>query len=261
MDQFTTSFITKQKLVNNSLAVTGRNYANNFVASNTAATYIFDQYLFREDLIYTSSVPSCTYEEPTFFSNILRLSALSHVNCNTFFPDKHKLDIFALYITVQLAFKVNHSVILARPNDLAFFCYYNKAFSGVGSVINYSFDLNKQLISATKQSRLDYQRKFDSRRQGTFVTNGSQRAVSLFNRVFFKNNSSFTSKKKVQTFFSKKLRSTKAIRGAVLENDYCKRFQSQKQKQSFIMLYKKTQKRRVSAVSLFKPVALFPQSI
>lgn len=261
MDQFTTSFITKQKLVNNSLAVTGRNYANNFVASNTAATYIFDQYLFREDLIYTSSVPSCTYEEPTFFSNILRLSALSHVNCNTFFPDKHKLDIFAFYITVQLAFKVNHSVILARPNDLAFFCYYNKAFSGVGSVINYSFDLNKQLISATKQSRLDYQRKFDSRRQGTFVTNGSQRAVSLFNRVFFKNNSSFTSKKKVQTFFSKKLRSTKAIREAALENDYRKRFQSQKQKQSFIMLYKKTQKRRVSAVSLFKPVALFPQSI
>jgi len=261
MDLFTTSFITKQKLVNNSFAVTGRNYANNFVASNTAATYIFDQYLFREDLIYTSSVPSCLYEEPTLFSNFLRLSALSHVNCNNSFPDKHKLDTFAFFLTVQLAFKVNHSAILARPNDLAFFCYYNKAFASSGSGINYSFDVNKQLICATKQSRLDYQRKFDSRRQGTFVTNGSQRAVSLFNMVFFKNNNAFTSKKKVQNFFSKKLRSTKAIRGAVLDNDYRKRFQSQKQKHSFIILYKKTQKRRVSAVSLFKPVALFPQGI
>jgi DNA-directed RNA polymerase beta subunit len=261
MDLFTTSFITKQKLANNSFAVTGRNYANNFVVSNVAATHIFDQYLFREDAIYTSSVPSCTYEEPTFFSNFLRLSALSHANLTIAFPDNHKLDIFGFFITVQLAFKVNHSVILARPNDLAFFCYYNKAFASGGSGISYSFDVNKQLICATKQSRLDYQRKFDSRRQGTFVTNGSQRAVSFFNMVFSKNNNASTSKKKVQNFFSKKLRSTKAIRGAVLENDYRKRFQSQKQKQSFIILYKKTQKRRVSAVSLFKPVALFPQSI
>jgi hypothetical protein len=260
MDLFTTSFLTKQKQVNKSFAVTRCNYENKFVVSNTAATYIFDQYIFREDLIYTSSVPSCTYEEPTLFFDFLRLSALSHVNCNAYFPDSQKLDIFAFFITVQLAFKVNHSAILARPNDLTFFCYYNKAFAR-GSRINYSFDVSKQLICATKQSRLDYQRKFDSRRQGTFVTNGSQRAVSFFNRVFFKNNNTFTSKKKVQNFFSKKLRSTKAIRGAVLENDYRKRFQSQKQKHAFIMLYKKTQKRRVSALSLFKPVALFPQSI
>jgi hypothetical protein len=205
MDLFTTSFITKQKLVNNSFAVTGRNYANNFVASNVAATHIFDQYLFREDAIYTSSVPSCTYEEPTFFSNFLRFSALSHSNLTIAFPDNHnhKLDIFGFFITVQLAFKVNHSVILARPNDLAFFCYYNKAFASGGSGISYSFDVNKQLICATKQSRLDYQRKFDSRRQGTFVTNGSQRAVSFFNMVFSKNNNASTSKIKSKTFFLK----------------------------------------------------------
>jgi hypothetical protein len=260
MNLFTTSFITKQKQTNKSFAVTRRNHESKFVASNTAATHIFDQYLFREDLIYTSSVPSCSYEEPTIFASFFRLSALSHLNCNGNFPARHKLDIFSFFITVQLAFKVNHSAILARPNDLAFFCYYNKAFA-ISSRINYSFDVSKQFICATKQSRLDYKRKFDSRRQGTFITNGSQSGVSFFNRVFCKNNNSFTSKKKVQKFFSKKLRSTKAIRGAVLENDYRKRFQSQKQKQTFITLYKKMQKRRVSALSFFKPVALFPQSI
>jgi len=68
-------------------------------------------------------------------------------------------------------------------------------------------------------------------------------------------------KKKVKKLFAKKLRSTKAIRGAALEDEYTKRFQSQEQKISFIKLYKKAQTRRKSVAGVFKPTAVFPQSI
>ena len=258
MNSTTTSFFIKQKQFKYSVAKTNK---SEFVLFNSTATYIFDQYLFTEKALYNTSLSVYESQDPQVYATFLHLSSLSTVYSGHSIMPSVKLDIFAFYITLQLAFKVNYSLITGRPNDLAFFCYYNKAFRN-NFYISSSFDVSKQTICATKHSRFDYQRKFESRKQGTFIRNGSQNGVSLFNRIFCKNNSYFiATKKKVQNFFSKKLRSTKAIRGAVLEDKYSKRFQSQEQKLSFIKFYKKAQIRRKSVVDVFKSIAIFPQSI
>jgi len=258
MNSLTTSFFTKQKQLKHSVANSNK---NKFVVSNSAATYIFDQYVFAEDTLYKASPSVCESENSKLYAIFLQLSPLYIVKAGSSLTPSAKLDTFVFYMALQLGFKVNHSMVTGRPNDLAFFCYYSKAFRN-NFHISYFFDVSKQINCATKQSRLDYQRKFASRRQGTFIRNGSQSGVSLFNRIFSKNDSSFIApKKKVKKLFAKKLRSTKAIRGAALEDEYTKRFQSQEQKISFIKLYKKAQTRRKSVAGVFKPTAVFPQSI
>lgn len=54
MNSITTSFFTKQKQLKHSVVNSNK---NKFVVSNSAATYIFDQYVFAEDTLYKASLP------------------------------------------------------------------------------------------------------------------------------------------------------------------------------------------------------------
>jgi len=252
MNPILISFFNKQKSPHKLAKETNAETKNNPVSC------IFSQYLFIENILYKKiGVP--TNKDYNIYSSFIHFSS---INNPIYYKEPFaaiKIDSFAFYMAIQLAFKVKHTSIISRPNDLSFFCYYNKAFIDNFSVVKQN-SASKNTFTINKYSRLDYQRKLQTRIQTNFIFNGVRAGCSFFNRIFSKNNTHIiSSNNKTSKLFSKKLRSTKAIRGATLEDNYTKRFKSSEQLTSFIKVYKNTQNRQHSVTSIFKSKAIFPQ--
>jgi hypothetical protein len=260
MNPILTSFFNKQKNQSHfSKSSKKKVTKNKFIIRNTSATYIFSQYLHIENILYRkTSLPSD--KDYNIYSSFIELSSVDTLNYHEKTENKAKVDIFGFYRAIQLAFKTTHCLIKIRPNEVAFFYYYNKAFINNFSIIKNISD-NKNNLVANNYTRFDYQRKLQIRTQSNFVFNGSQVGFSFFNRVFSQNNTPFISlKKKIAKFFSKKLRSTKVIRSATLEDNYTKRFNSRRQLSSFLKLYKGRRFRQKSATYIFKSKGIFPKN-
>jgi len=258
MNPILTSFFNKQKNQSYSSRSNKKKVTKNkFIIRNTSATYIFSQYLHIENILYRkASLPS--YKDYNIYSSFIELSGVDTLNYHEKTDNKAKVDIFGFYRAIQLAFKMTHCLIKIRPNEVAFFYYYNKAFINNFYIIKNISDNN---LVANNYTRFDYQRKLQIRTQSNFVFNGSQVGFSFFNKVFSQNNTPFISrKKKVAKIFSKKLRSTKVIRSATLEDNYTKRFNSRRQFTSFLKLYKGRRFRKKSATYIFKSKAIFPKN-
>lgn len=252
MNTILISFFNKQK------SLPKLNKKTNTETKNNAISCIFSQYLFIENILY-KEISVSVNKDYNIYSSFIHFSSIN----NSIYYKKPfvtiKIDSFAFYIAIQLAFKVKHAPIISRPNDLSFFCYYNKAFIDDFSIGKQDFTQKSNSIT-NKYSRLDYQRKLQTRTQTNFISNGVQAGCSFFNIIFCKNNTHIVSSNNMTSkFFSKKLRSTKAIRGATLEDNYTKRFKSDAQLTSFIKVYKNTQNRKHSVTSTFKSKAIFPQ--
>lgn len=214
---------------------------------------IFSQYLFVENILQKSQAQSIHSEQNIYSVYIQNSSLTNCVKCANKL-DAIKLDMFSYYLSIQLAFNVIYNVINSRPNDLTFFCYYNNAF------VNNFATLNSINIINNKDTRLNYQRNLQSIGQGTFLINGIQNSLVVFNNLFSKNNTDVISlKKRNVNLFAKKFRSTKTIRSVILKKSITKRFKSQLEVKPFLKFYNLMYTRR--SIQFYKSVSSFPQNI
>jgi len=251
------SFFNKQK--NQVYSIKLNKKINNNVKENSygnTTTYIFSQYLFIESVL-NKEIEVPMNNDYNLYSSFIQFSSTNY----PIYSEKNsvgvKIDSFAFYMAIQLTFKVTHTVISTRPNDLTFFCYYNKAFIHNFSIGKVAY--NNNILITNKYKRLDYQQKYQNRIRTNFIGYGNDTTSSFFNTIFYKNNTPQVNiKNRTHKLFFKKLRSTKAIRKATLGDDYNKRFKSNTQITSFIKLYVNSQIRKRS---IFKPKAIFPQHV
>jgi hypothetical protein len=214
---------------------------------------ILSQYLFVENILQKSQAQFINSEQ-TIYSVYIQNSSLTNcIKCVTKFYSI-KLDVFSYYLSIQLAFNVIYSAINSKPNDLTFFCYYNSAF------VNNFATLKSINIVNNKSTRLNYQHNLQSIKQSTFLINGIQNSLAVFNNVFSKNNTDIVSlKKRHGNLFAKKFRSTKTIRNIILKTSITKRFNSQLEAKPFLKLYNIMYTRR--GIQFYKSVSIFPQNI
>lgn len=209
---------------------------------------IFSQYLFVEDTLQKSNLQTFNKEQ-NIYSSFVQYSSLTNCTKPPIQFNSIKLDIFAYYLSIQLAFKVTHNIINSRPNNLAFFCYYNNAFSN-------NFAIIKSLsIANNKYTRIHYQRNLQSIRQSTFLRNGTQSSLGFFNNLFIKNNTDvIILKKRNANLFVSKFRSTKTLRSVVLKKNVTKRFKSLLKAK---LLHTMCNRRNIA---FYKKVSAFPQN-
>jgi hypothetical protein len=143
------------------------------------------------------------------------------------------------------------NILIYTFHSLAVTYYYNQAFSCNSSILN-----SLELIN-NKYTRFNYARNRQMILQSGFLSNGTQQAITFFNNLFVRNNN-LKVNSKINSLFSKKLRSQKRFRSVALSFNSTHRFKSSTETKSFFKIYSVIKSQRNSFLN--NDGAQFPQN-
>lgn len=137
---------------------------------------------------YIAHITNIPTSQSNFYFDILHFRGSN----NGTIASRVRLDSFALYLSLQLGFKVLNTFKVDQKSfsigkDLTFFRYYAAAFC-VQATVDQSVKSGLNTFTINKYRRIDYQRKLRVRQSSSFLAIKSNSQIPFFSVIFKKNN-------------------------------------------------------------------------